>query len=131
MKIEFSVDDTAISPEMLRELLAWEKLTEQEVRARLQAIFDDAVKYRRLHRKRHEKALARSIRWGAEYDSYLQNHLSLGRRPKTAKAAARRAFMKAHPLPASADDLLKADEHPGLSAPALRRYHRAYLESLG
>ena len=68
--------------------------------------------------------------WGAEYDTYLQKHLAAGLKQKTARTAARRDFIAAHPRPKNADDLIRADEFPGLSAPSLRQYHMAYLESL-
>lgn len=123
MDIQISTDNLNFSPEMLREILAWRNLPETELRIRLQKIFDDADKYRRLHRKRHEKALTRYIRWGAEYDSYLQKHLATGLRPKTAKTTAKRDFIAAHPL-------TDADEFPGHSNPALKRYHEAYLNSM-
>lgn len=41
-----------------------------------------------------------------------------------------RDFIAAHPHPKSADDLLKHNEFPGYSAPAIKHYHKAYLESL-
>jgi hypothetical protein len=126
MNIRISTDNLVLSSEMLREVLAWADLSETEVHARLQIIFNDAAKYRRFHRKRHEKALTRSIRWGAEYDSYLQKHLAAGLRPKTAKTAAKRDFIAAHPL-ADAND---TDEFPGRSNPALKRYHEAWRHSL-
>ena len=72
----------------------------------------------------------RAIRWGREYHEYLQKHLALGLREKTAKSAARRDFIAAHPRPKNADDLIRTDEFPGLSTPSLRRYHNAYLHSL-
>lgn len=53
-----------------------------------------------------------------------------GLKLKTARTAARRDFIAAHPRPKNTDDLMKQDEFPGLSAPSLRYYHRAYLESL-
>ena len=90
----------------------------------LQKIIDDAEKFRKFHRKRHEKALRRSIQWGAEYDVYLQKHLAAGLNLKIAKTLAKRDFIAAHPLTADGDD------YPGHSNPALRRYHQAYLQSL-
>ena len=115
---------------MLHELAACRKDSEAAVYACLQKIIDDAEKFRQFHRKRHEKALRRSIQWGAEYDAYLQKYLAAGLKLKTARTAARRDFIAAHPRPKNADDLMKQDEFPGLSAPSLRYYHRAYLESL-
>ena len=115
---------------MLRELTACHKSSEVAVYTCLQKIIDDAEKFRQFHRKRHEKALRRSIQWGAEYDAYLQKYLAAGLKLKTARTAARRDFIAAHPRPKNADDLMKQDEFPGLSAPSLRYYHRAYLESL-
>ena len=51
-------------------------------------------------------------------------------RASTARTAARRDFIAAHPRPKNADDLLKHNEFPGLSAPSIRQYHKTYLESL-
>ena len=115
---------------MLRELTACHKSSEVAVYTCLQKIIDDAEKFRKFHRKRHEKALRRSIQWGAEYDVYLQKHLTAGLKQKTARAVARRDFIAAHPRPKNADDLIRTDEFPGLSAPSLRYYHRAYQTSL-
>ena len=130
MDILISIDKLNLPPEMLRELAACRKDSEAAVYACLQKIIDDAEKFRKFHRKRHEKALQRSIQWGAEYDTYLQKHLAAGLKQKTARTAARRDFIAAHPRPKNADDLIRADEFPGLSAPSLRQYHMAYLESL-
>ncbi len=130
MDILISIDKLNLPPEMLRELAACRKDSEAAVYACLQKIIDDAEKFRKFHRKRHEKALRRSIQWGAEYDVYLQKHLAAGLKLKTARTAARRDFIAAHPRPKNTDDLMKQDEFPGLSAPSLRYYHRAYLESL-
>ena len=111
---------------MLRELTACHKSSEVAVYTCLQKIIDDAEKFRKFHRKRHEKALRRSIQWGAEYDVYLQKQVTPGLKQKTARAVARRDFIAAHPRPKNADDLIRTDEFPGLSAPSLRFYHRAY-----
>lgn len=126
MDILISTEKLSLSPEMLRELATCRKSSEAAAYACLQRIIDDAEKFRHFHRKRHEKALRRSIQWGAEYDVYLQKHLAAGLKLKTA----RRDFIAAHPRPKNADDLIRTDEFPGLSAPSLRDYHRAYLESL-
>ena len=93
MNLQISTDNLNLSPKMLREILAWQNLSEQEACTRLQEIFDDAEKYRRFQQKRREYTLARLIRWGAEYDSYLQKHLSQGRRLKTAKTLAKQDFI--------------------------------------
>ncbi len=92
-------------------------------------VLDDALKFCFQHQKRHENMNSRSIRWGEEYDSCLQKYLQLGYRPKTAKTAAKQDFIKAHPLPKTADEQLEAGEFPGHSNPALRRYRQAYLNS--
>ncbi len=92
-------------------------------------VLDNALKFCFQHQKRHENMCSRSIRWGEEYDSYLQKYLQLGYRPKTAKTAAKQDFIKAHPLPKNADEQLEAGEFPGHSNPALRRYRQAYLNS--
>ena len=126
MDILISTEKLSLSPEMLHELAACRKDSEAAVYACLQKIIDDAEKFRQFHRKRHEKALRRSIQWGAEYDVYLQKHLAAGLKQKTARTAARRDFIAAHPRPKNADDLIRTDEFPGLSAPSLRYYHRAY-----
>ena len=130
MDLQISTEKLKFSPETLRELAACRKDSVAAVYACLQKIIDDAEKFRKFHRKRHEKALQRSIQWGAEYDTYLQKHLAAGLKQKTARTAARRDFIAAHPRPKNADDLIRADEFPGLSAPSLRQYHMAYLESL-
>ena len=130
MDLQISTEKLKFSPEILRELTACHKSSEAAVYACLQKIIDDAEKFRHFHRKRHEKALQRSIQWGAEYDVYLQKHLAAGLKQKTARTAARRDFIVAHPRPENADDLIRANEFPGLSRPAIRQYHRAYLESL-
>ena len=130
MDILISTEKLNLPPEMLQELAACRKDSEATVYACLQKIIDDAEKFRQFHRKRHEKVLQRSIQWGAEYDAYLQKHLAAGLKLKTARTAARRDFIAAHPRPKNADDLMKQDEFPGLSAPSLRHYHKAYLESL-
>ena len=130
MDLQISTEKLKFPPEILRELAACRKNSVAAVYACLQKIIDDAEKFRKFHRKRHEKALQRSIQWGAEYDTYLQKHLAAGLKQKTARTAARRDFIAAHPRPKNADDLIRADEFPGLSAPSLRHYHMAYLESL-
>ena len=130
MDILISTEKLSLSPEMLRELATCRKSSEAAVYACQQKIIDDAEKFHHFHRKRHEKALRRSIQWGAEYDVYLQKHLAAGLKQKTARAAARRDFIAAHPRPKNADDLIRTDEFPGLSAPSLRYYHRAYQTSL-
>ena len=130
MDLQISTEKLKFPPEMLRELAACRTDSEATVYACLQKIIDDAEKFRQFHRKRHEKALQRSIQWGAEYDVYLQKHLAAGLKQKTARAAARRDFIAAHPRPKNADDLIRTDEFPGLSAPSLRYYHRAYQTSL-
>ena len=60
---------------MLQELAACRKNSEAAVYACLQKIINDAEKFRQFHRKRHEKALQRSIQWGAEYDAYCSELL--------------------------------------------------------
>ena len=130
MDILISIDKLNLPPEMLRELAACRKDSETAVYARLQKIIDDAEKFRKFHRKRHEKALQRSIQWGAKYDVYLQKHLAAGLKQKTARAVARRDFIAAHPRPKNADDFIRVNEFPGLSAPSLRYYHRTYQTSL-
>ena len=130
MDILISTEKLSLSPEMLRELATCRKSSEAAVYACQQKIIDDAEKFHHFHRKRHEKALRRSIQWGAEYDVYLQKHLVAGLKLKTARTAARRDFIAAHPRPKNADDLIRTDEFPGLSAPSLRYYHRAYQTSL-
>ena len=126
MDILISTEKLSLSPEMLRELATCRKSSEAAVYACQQKIIDDAEKFHHFHRKRHEKALRRSIQWGAEYDVYLQKYLVAGLKLKTARAVARRDFIAAHPRPKNADDLIRTDEFPGLSAPSLRYYHRAY-----
>ncbi len=130
MNLLISTEKLNLPPEILRELAACRKDSEAAVYACLQKIIDDAEKFRQFHRKRHEKALQRSIQWGAEYDAYLQKHLAAGLKQKNARTAARRDFIAAHPRPKNADDLMKQNEFPGLSRPAIRQYHKAYLESL-
>ena len=130
MDILISTEKLNLPPEILRELATCRKDSEAAVYACLQKIIDDAEKFRQFHRKRHEKALRRSIQWGAEYDTYLQKYLAAGFKLKTARTAARRDFIAAHPRPQNADDLIRSDEFPGLSAPSLRYYHRAYQTSL-
>ena len=130
MDLQISTEKLKFPPEILRELAACRKDSVAAVYACLQKIIDDAEKFRKFHRKRHEKALQRSIQWGAEYNAYLQKHLATGLKLKTARTAARRDFIAAHPRPKNADDLIRANEFPGLSRPAIRQYHKAYLESL-
>ncbi len=115
---------------MLRKLLALQNLPETERYIHLSKIFQDAEKFQAFHSRRHCKAHERAIRWGQEYHEYLQKHLAAGLRLKTARTAARRDFIAAHPRPKNADDLLKHNEFPGYSAPAIKHYHKAYLESL-
>lgn len=130
MDILISTEKLSLSPEMLRELATCRKSSEAAVYACLQKIIDDAEKFRKFHRKRHEKALRRSIQWGAEYDVYLQKHLAAGLKQKTARTAARRNFIAAHPRPKDVDELIRADEFPGLSTPSIRQYHKAYIKFL-
>ena len=130
MDILISTEKLSLSPEMLRELAACRKDSEAAVYACLQKLIDDAEKFRKFHRKRHEKALQRSIQWGAEYDAYLQQHLAAGLKLKTARTAARRDFIAAHPRPKDVDELIRADEFPGLSVPSIRQYHKAYIKFL-
>ena len=130
MDILISIDKLNLPPEMLCELAACRKDSEAAVYACLQKIIDDAEKFRKFHRKRHEKALRRSIQWGAEYDAYLQKHLAAGLKLKTARTAARRDFIAAHPRSKDVDELIRADEFPGLSVPSIRQYHKAYIKFL-
>lgn len=130
MILQIHIDKLNLSPEILQEVLAWQNLPETEFHACIQKIFDDAQKYRSFQLRRHEKANERALRWGMEYETYLQKHLAAGLRLKTAKAAAGRDFIAAHPRPKNADDLIRTDEFPGLSTPSLRRYHNVYLNSL-
>ena len=130
MDLQISTEKLKFSPETLRELTACHKSSEAAVYACLQKIIDDAEKFRHFHRKRHEKALQRSIQWGAEYDVYLQKHLAAGLKQKTARTAARRDFIAAHPRPKDVDELIRADEFPGLSVPSIRQYHKAYIKFL-
>ena len=131
MDLQISTEKLKFPPEMLRELAVCRKNSEAAVYACLQKIINDAEKFRQFHRKRHEKSLQRSIQWGAEYDTYLQKHLAAGLKLKTARTAARRDFIAAYPPPENADDLMKQNEFPGLSAPSLRHYHKVYLEAKG
>ena len=128
--MQIDVEKLNLSLEMLRKLLALQNLPETERYIHLSKIFQDAEKLQAFHSRRHCKAHERAIRWGQEYHEYLQKHLAAGLRLKTARTAARRDFIAAHPRPKNADDLIRADEFPGLSAPSLRQYHMAYLESL-
>ena len=130
MILQIHIDKLNLSPEILLEVLALQNLPETDFHACIQKIFDDAQKYRSFQRRRHEKANERALRWGMEYETYLQNHLAAGLRLKMAKSAARRDFIAAHPRPKNADDLIRTDEFPGLSTPSLHRYHNAYLHSL-
>ena len=129
MILQIHIDKQNLSPEILQEVLALQNLPETDFHACIQKIFDDAQKYRSFQRRRHERANERALRWGMEYHIYLQNHLAAGLRLKTAKSAARRDFIAAHPRPKNADDLIRTDEFPGLSNPSLKHYHQAYLES--
>ena len=128
--MQIDVEKLNLSLEMYRKLLALQNLPETERYIRLSKIFQDAEKFQAFHSRRHCKAHERAIRWGREYHEYLQKHLALWLREKTAKSAARRDFIAAHPRPKNADDLIRTDEFPGLSTPSLRRYHNAYLHSL-
>ena len=128
--MQIDVEKLNLSLEMHRKLLALQNLPETERYIRLSKIFQDAEKFQAFHSRRHCKAHERAIRWGREDHEYLQKHLALGLREKTAKSAARRDFIAAHPRPKNADDLIRTDEFPGLSTPSLRRYHNAYLHSL-
>ena len=128
--MQIDVEKLNLSLEMYRKLLALQNLPETERYIRLSKIFQDAEKFQAFHSRRHCKAHERAIRWGREYHKYLQKHLAFGLREKTAKSAARRDFIAAHPRPKNADDLIRTDEFPGLSTPSLRRYHNAYLHSL-
>lgn len=129
MILQIHIDKLNLSPEILQEVLALQNLPETDFHACIQKIFDDAQKYRSFQRRRHERANERALRWGMEYHIYLQNHLAAGLRLKTAKSAARRDSIAAHPRPKNADDLIRTDEFPGLSNPSLKHYHQAYLES--
>ncbi len=130
MILQIHIDKLNLSPEILQEVLALQDLPETERYIRLSKIFQDAEKFQAFHSRRHCKAHERAIRWGREYHEYLQKHLAAGLREKTAKSAARRDFIAAHPRPKNADELIRTDEFPGLSTPSLRRYHNAYLNSL-
>lgn len=130
MNIQIFTDKLNLSAEMLREISVWQNLPETEVCARMQKIFNDAERYRLFHQKRHQKAEERAIRWGMEYHAYLQKYLAAGLRPKTAKNAAKRDFILAHPRPKNEYDFMKTDEYPGHSNPSFRHYHKTYLDSL-
>ena len=127
--MQIDVEKLNLSLEMLRKLLALQNLPETERYIHLSEIFQDAEKFQAFHSRRHCKAHERAIRWGQEYHEYLQKHLALVLREKTAKSAARRDFIAAHPRPKNADDLIRTDEFPGLATPSLRRYHNIYLNS--
>ena len=127
--MQIDVEKLNLSLEMHRKLLALQNLPETERYIRLSKIFQDAEKFQAFHSRRHCKAHERAIRWGREYHEYLQKHLAAGLREKTAKSAARRDFIAAHPRPKNADELIRTDEFPGLSTPSLRRYHNVYLNS--
>ena len=99
MILQIHIDKLNLSPEILQEVLALQNLPETDFHACIQKIFDDAQKYRSFQRRRHERANERALRWGMEYHIYLQNHLAAGLRLKTAKSAARRDFIAAHPRP--------------------------------
>lgn len=128
--MQIDVEKLNLSLEMLRKLLALQNFPETERYIHLSKIFQDAEKFQAFHSRRHCKAHERAIRWGREYHEYLQKHLAAGLRPKPARTAARRDFIAAHPHPKNADDLIRADDFPGLSPPSLRQYHKVYLESL-
>jgi len=89
-----------------------------------------ALKHLRLHRKRHRSMNTKSILWGKEFDGYVKKYLKQKFREKTAKTYARRDFISVHPLPKIPDEILDYGVLPGHSMAALRRYHRAYLDSI-
>ncbi len=93
-------------------------------------VVECALKHLRLHRERHRSMNTKSILWGKEFDGYLQKYLKQKFREKTAKTYARRDFISAHPLPKTPDEILDCGILPGHSTAALRRYHRAYLDSI-
>ena len=83
--MQIDVEKLNLSLEMHRKLLALQNLPETERYIRLSKIFQDAEKFQAFHSRRHCKAHERAIRWGREYHKYLQKHLALGLREKTAK----------------------------------------------
>ncbi len=110
--------------------LVMNKILQQAEKNLGASVVECALKHLRLHRERHRSMNTKSILWGQEFDGYLQKYLKQKFREKTAKTYARRDFIFAHPLPKSSDEILDCGILPGHSMAALRRYHRAYLDSI-
>lgn len=70
-----------------------------------------------------------AFKWGREFDQYYRDFLAQGFSDISARGKARKKFIENHPVPKTDDELLNIPENsPGLTAPAVRRYHRIYLD---
>lgn len=79
-----------------------------------------------------KRNLQNALIWGAEFDEYYRDFLAQGFSDMSAKGRARKKFISNHPVPKTDVELLSTnDDLPGLSAPAVRRYHRIFLSVKG
>lgn len=91
------------------------------------------LEFARMHVIRNKSRIVhhgqQSILWGKEFYESYKKYVESGCCSRTAKAKARRDFIKAHP-PRLNDDVPIGEWQPGLSRPALTRYLRQYLNFL-
>ena len=78
---------------------------------------------------RHRNGEERRLNWGKEIHGYYQSHLSSGRCVQTAKRLAREDFIKAHPIPAGAEDQMCLSSQPGLHRNSVLLYLKSYQDS--
>lgn len=84
------------------------------------------IAIKRLNTKSQNK-YHNAIIWGAEYDRYYRTYLAEGYKDMAARGKARKLFADKHSFPQNNLEQQNAKDYPGLSAPALRRYHQTYL----
>ena len=84
------------------------------------------IAIKRLNTKSQNK-YHNAIIWGAEYDRYYRAYLAEGYKDMAARGKARKQFADKHSFPQNNLEQQTAKDYPGLSAPALRRYHQTYL----
>lgn len=80
---------------------------------------------------KNQKLYQNSIIWGAEFDFYYRAYLAKGFKNMAARGMARKQFANNHPYPQDDNELLSSTNIPGLTAPAVRRYHQIYLSVTG
>ena len=99
----------------------------QSVRA--ESVLDLALYQVQRNLSRQQSGQERRLEWGKEIHGYYQTYLSSGYCAQTAKRLARADFIKAHPIPAQAEDQMSLSSQPGLHRNSIRFYLKSYQES--